>query len=117
MIRFLADENLNIAIVQAVRRRAPEVDLVRVQEIGLSQADDPAVLEWAAANGRIVLTHDARDLPGFAYARVAAGLEMPGVFEIRQYHPLGEIVADILLLAQASRDDEWANQVNYLPLR
>ena len=117
MIRFLADENLNIAIVQAVRRRAPEVDLVRVQEIGLGQADDPAVLEWAAANGRIVLTHDARDLPAFAYARVSQGLAMPGVFEIRQHHPLGEIIDDILLLAQASRDDEWANQVNYLPLR
>ena len=51
MIRFLADENLNIAIVQAVRRRAPEVDLVRVQEIGLGQAEDPAVLEWPLPTG------------------------------------------------------------------
>jgi predicted nuclease of predicted toxin-antitoxin system len=58
MIRFLADENLNNQIVRGVLRRNPNIDIVRVQDIGLSQADDPTVLEWAAQNGCVVLTHD-----------------------------------------------------------
>ena len=39
MLRFLADENLNNQIVRGVLRRKPDVDIVRVQDVGLSEAD------------------------------------------------------------------------------
>lgn len=45
MIRLLADENFNNNIVRADRVRAPDVDIVRVQDVGLSGADDPTVLD------------------------------------------------------------------------
>jgi predicted nuclease of predicted toxin-antitoxin system len=48
VIRLLADENLNNNIVRGVRLRQPNIDLVRVQDVGLSGADDPTVLAWAA---------------------------------------------------------------------
>lgn len=48
MVRFLADENFNNQIVRGILRRNPNVDIVRVQDMGLSEADDPTVLEWAA---------------------------------------------------------------------
>ena len=53
MIRLLADENFNNNIVRAVRMRAPDVDIVRVQDIGLSGADDPTVLDWADQHRRV----------------------------------------------------------------
>ena len=43
-IRLLADENFNGGIIRGLLRRNPEVDLVRVQDVGLLGADDPAVL-------------------------------------------------------------------------
>jgi hypothetical protein len=36
MLRFAADENFNNDIVRGVRRRNPGVDIVRVQDDGLS---------------------------------------------------------------------------------
>ena len=48
MLRFAADENFNNDIVRGLRRRKPELDLVRVQEAGLSGAVDRDVLEWSA---------------------------------------------------------------------
>ena len=57
MLRFAADENFNNDIVRGLRRRKPELDIVRVQEAGLSGAVDPDVLEWAAREGRVLLTH------------------------------------------------------------
>lgn len=78
---------------------------------------DPDILQWAAETGRVVLTHDAGDMPRFAYDRIGEGKEMPGVFEVRQNHPLEVIIEDILLLADASHDGEWDDQVRYLPLR
>lgn len=47
MVRFLADENFNNQIVRGILRRNPNVDIVRVQDMGLSETDDPTVLEWA----------------------------------------------------------------------
>jgi predicted nuclease of predicted toxin-antitoxin system len=58
MLRLLSDENLNGDIVRGLLLRRPDLDLSRVQDVGLEEADDPTILEWAAVNNRIVLTHD-----------------------------------------------------------
>ena len=58
MLRLLADENLNHDLIRGVLRRMPSLDLVRIQEVGLREVDDSSVLEWAARERRIVLTHD-----------------------------------------------------------
>lgn len=79
MLRFLADENFDIRIVHGIQGQAPEVDILRVQEIGLAGAEDPVVLNWAAQEGRILLTHDVSTVTWFAYDRVRAGQPMPGV--------------------------------------
>ncbi|WP_200388716.1 DUF5615 family PIN-like protein [Thiocapsa imhoffii] len=41
---MLADENLDGNIVRGLLRRVQGVDVVRVQDVGLSGADDPAGL-------------------------------------------------------------------------
>ena len=53
MLRLAADENFNNDIVRGLLRRRPDLDIVRVQDVGLSGADDPAILEWAAREGRV----------------------------------------------------------------
>jgi predicted nuclease of predicted toxin-antitoxin system len=58
MARFLADENFNNQIVRGILRQSPNIDIMRIQDVDLSGADDPTVLAWAAQEGRIVLTHD-----------------------------------------------------------
>ena len=89
MTRFLADENFNNQIVRGVLRQAPSIDIVRVQDVGLSGADDPTVLAWVAETGRIVLTHDVATMITFAYQRIQVGLSMPGLFEANRRVPVG----------------------------
>lgn len=52
MLRFAADENFNNDILRGLRRRDDELDVVRIQDVGLSGASDPEVLEWAAGSSR-----------------------------------------------------------------
>ena len=80
MLRLAADENFNGDIVRGLLRRNPKLDIVRVQDVGLSGADDPSVLQWAADQGRD--THDISTLAKHAFDRIAAGQPMPGVFEV-----------------------------------
>jgi Domain of unknown function (DUF5615) len=117
MTRFLADENFNNQIVRGVLRQSPDIDIVRVQDVGLSGADDPIVLARAAQEGRIVLTHDVATMTTFAYQRIQAGLSMPGLFEVSRRVSVGLAIEEIILIAECSLEGEWEGQVRFLPLR
>jgi hypothetical protein len=117
MLPFAADENFNNDIIRGLLRRKPELDIVRIQAADLSGADDPVVLEWAAQEGRVLLTHDVATITRYAYERVQAGQAMPGVFEVSRSVPISTVIEDIILLAECSLDGEWEGQVRYLPLR
>ncbi|NOZ70422.1 MAG: hypothetical protein GXP38_00675 [Chloroflexi bacterium] len=117
MVRFAADENFNNDIIRGILRRNPHVDIVRVQDVGLSGASDPEVLAWAAEENRVLLTHDVSTITHFAYQRTSLGKTMPGVFEVARDVPLGVAIEDLLLIAEVSFEGEWEGQVRYLPLR
>ncbi len=51
MLRLAADENFNADIVRGLLRRLPDRDIARVQDAGLSGADDPQ-----SSNGQRVKT-------------------------------------------------------------
>jgi hypothetical protein len=116
MLTLLADENFHGDIVKGLRRHYPEVDVVRVQDVGLSGIEDPEILEWAAQEGRILLTHDVRTITRFAYDRVRAGQPMPGILEVPRWLPTGQAIEEIALFAFASLENEHEGQVRYLPL-
>jgi hypothetical protein len=115
MLRLIADENFNNDILRALDRAVAELDLVRVQDVGLLGADDEVVLSWAAQENRILLTHDVSTMTEFAYERVRAGLPMPGVIEVPETMPVGIALQDLILIFECSRDNEWDSQVLYLP--
>lgn len=117
MLLLAADENFNNDIVRGLLRRSPDLDIARIQDVGLSGTDDPTILEWVAQEGRVLLTHDVSTITHYAYERIRAGKSMPGVFEVSRNVPIGVAIEDILLLAECSLDDEWEGQVRYLPLR
>ena len=117
MLRFAADENFNNDIVRGLLRRRPGLDIVRIQDSGLSGADDASVLNWAAREKRVLLSHDVSTLTNYAYRLVDLGHPMPGVFEVSPDLAIAAVIDDLLLLAECSLDDEWQGQVRYLPLR
>ena len=116
MLRLAVDENFNNDVVRGLLRRRPEVDLVRIQDAGLAGADDSTVLEWAANEKRVLLTHDVSTVTHHAYERVRAGRVMPGVFEVSRLVAISQAIEDILLLVECSLEGEWEGQVRYLPL-
>ena len=116
MFHLISDQNLNERIIRGLSRRVAHLDLVRAFDVGLARVDDPVLLEWAAAEGRILLTHDVNTIPRFAYDRVRAGLVMPGVFLMGGALSIGQAIDELTFVIEGSSQEEWNDLVTYLPL-
>ncbi len=116
VIRFLTDEDFNGHIIAGVKRLLPELDILRVWDTKVRERPDPEVLEFAARENRIVLSHDVTTMDLHARARISEGEPMPGLFLILQDSPIGPAIDEIVTIAECSRDDEWNNMIQYLPL-
>ena len=116
-LHFVIDADFDNDILRGLLRRNPELNIVRVQDFGLRTADDPTILEWAANENRILLTHDVNTMTAHAYARVKAGLLMPGIFAVPQTLSISQVIEDLLLITECSVEGEFDGQVLYLPLQ
>ena len=116
MPRLLADVNFKRPIIDGLRRHIPELDAIRAQEVGHDRTADPDLLEWAANEERVLLTHDVRTMRGYAYARLAQGLPISGVILVHNNTPIGRAIEGILLLLATVPDEEWDGVVEFVPL-
>ncbi|MGO8813483.1 MAG: DUF5615 family PIN-like protein [Terriglobia bacterium] len=114
-IKFLADENLRRAIVLGLRRREPSASFLQAFEARTAGRDDPTVLQIAAEQNRILVSHDVRTMPEHFRSFITRH-ESPGVILIPQKLPLGTAIEDILTIWLASEAEEWVNQIRFLPL-
>jgi hypothetical protein len=116
VIEFLVDQNFNEHIVDGLSRRDPSLNFTFARDVGLAAAIDPVLLEWAALRGLILLSHDAKTIPPAAYARVAAGQAMPGVFLVDDLMPIGQAIEEVYIAAHCLTADECKDIVIYFPL-
>jgi hypothetical protein len=118
MLRLASDADVHGGIIRGLRRRHPEIDLVRVHDALPEGAPDPQVLAWAAAEGRVLITNDRNTIVGFARERVAAGQPVPRIIATTNEQSIGSAINDILLLAEYMPDEEIRGQIIvFLPFR
>jgi hypothetical protein len=112
MLKLLADENIESALTAGLRRNA--VDIVTVQEAGLTAAADDEVLAWAASHGRVLLSHDRRTMNQHSYARVARGEAMPGVLLIGKGVSIGRVIYMLIEMIEPMEPHDAADRVLFV---
>lgn len=117
MIRFLADADLNEGIVAGCLRREPEMDFLSANDAGLEGLPDAEVLALAAAQGRILVSHDFHTMPRHFGNFLQASNSSPGVLLIPQRLSVGEAIEELVLIWTASGAHEWQNRILRIPLR
>jgi hypothetical protein len=115
-VRFLADADLNQTIVAGILRREPAVDFQTAQSAGLRGLLDAEVLALAAADHRVLVSHDVGTIPVHFRAFRDAGRNSSGVFLIPQRLDVGTAIEELLLMWLASEAWEWENRLEWLPL-
>jgi hypothetical protein len=115
-IRFLADADLNKAIIIGALRREPQLDFLTAHAAGLRGMSDTEVLTFAAAQQRVLVSHDVNTMPAHFRASTSSGKQSSGVFLIPQSLNLGVAIDDLLLIWLSSGTEDWENQLAWLPL-
>ncbi|MEX2176298.1 MAG: DUF5615 family PIN-like protein [Pirellulaceae bacterium] len=114
--RFLADNDLNDAIVRGTLRREPAIEFSRLRELGLAQLPDTEVLRFAAREGSIVVSHDVNSMTSAAFALLADNEAMHGLLLVHQSEPIAPILESLTLIWSASEAESWMGLVEFLPL-
>lgn len=115
-VRFLADADLNRAIVSGVMRREPSLDFLTASAAGLRALNDLEVLALAAQRQRVLVSHDVGTMPTHFRAFRNAGKHSSGVFLIPQSLDVGRAIDELLLIWVASEASEWEDRLEWLPL-
>jgi len=112
---FLADENIEPAIVSATRRIEPEIDFQTIDVANLLGAPDAVVLEYAHRELRIVVSHDVNTLIAIAKSRISNGEGIAGLLIAPIWLPPRKIAESLVLVWAASSAEEWIDQILFLP--
>jgi hypothetical protein len=107
-IRFHLDENCDTRIAAALRLHG--IDLTTSREAGVVGAPDESQLAYAAAQGRVIMTHDADFLRLHAVGAAHAGI----VYCPPQSRSLGDVIRLLVLIWELLEAPEMEGRVEYL---
>lgn len=117
-VRFLLDENLSPRLSPALWRYNPTIDVLRVGDPGAPPLGtlDPDLLVYLEQQQRALVTNNRVSMPGHLRDHAAAGGHHWDIFWLRPGVGLGAIVAELVLIWEASTADEWRDRTRWLPL-
>lgn len=113
-VALFMDVHVRRAVTLGLRRRG--VDVLTAQDEGVEELSDPALLDHATQQNRVLFSQDT-DLLAEADHRLENGIRFAGVVYGRQNDlSVGQAVRDLELIAKAYEPSEMENRVEYLPL-
>jgi hypothetical protein len=120
-LRYLLDEHFRGDLWRAVLSHnaysAEHIDVIRVgdpPDLPLSTTD-PEILRWAESAGRVLVSRDRRTMISEFAAHRKAGHNSPGLFIVRARARLADLLAFLAEAAHAGDDDQWQDQVTFIP--
>lgn len=114
-VRFQADADLNEHIVTGVLLRVPEIDFKTANQSLLEGVPDGTVLALAAAESRILVTHDNKTMPSHFAVFLEQSISW-GVVVVRKKLSVRSVIEDLLSIWINFDAEDYKNRIKYLPL-
>ncbi len=110
-IKLYLDEHIWRELTRHLREKG--YDVLHVYDVNRGGLSDESQLEFAAREGRAILTFDAKDFIPLAELWYEAGRDHAGIIvSVRLEH--GELLRQVLKLLAAVSAEEMINSVRYL---
>ena len=117
-IKYLLDEHIPLSYRTQMLRLYPQLE---VWVIGDPHAPpkgtlDPDILCWCEDNHFILVTNNRKTMPVHLKKHLADGRHIPGIFIINNDMKMGEIMEELMIVAEASFEDEYQDRITFMPL-
>ena len=115
ILKFYMDHHVPAAVTDGLRLRG--IDVLMTYEDGAAQVSDQVLLNRATALDRVLVSQD-EDLLSEGAARQRGGIPFSGIiFSAQGKLTIGDFIDELELIARASLPGEFANRIEYLPLK
>ena len=110
-MRFFTDEDVYGAIAPALRRAG--IDAVSTPELGRHRQSDESQLEWASAEGRVLVTFNVGHFADLHQTWLRAGRSHAGIV-VSSQRPIGDTIRRLLHLATAMSAELMPGRLEFL---
>jgi len=117
-LKYLLDENVDKVYKRQFIQRNPTLIMWVVGDPGAPPRGtlDPEILCWCEEHDFLLVTNNRTSMPGYLAEHVAQDRHVPGIFILNDKLTIGQTIDELILIAQASFNDEYQNQIVHLPL-
>ncbi len=118
MRRYLLDEHIPPVYQTQLLYHEPSLMVLMVgnERTPARGTPDPEILHWCEQNDFSLITNNRKSMPRHLDDHLAAGHHVPGIFTINLNVSIGLIIEQIILITGASHEDEYRDQIVYIPL-
>ena len=118
MASYLLDEHVPPTYRTQLLRHEPSLTIWMIGDEGAPPRGTPdsEILNWCEQNGFILVTNNRKSMPRHLADHLAEGRSIPGIVTIDLNAPIRAVLEDLILIAGASRADEFLNRIVYVPL-
>jgi hypothetical protein len=112
------DENVDPIYAVQLRRRRANLVVWAVGEPNTPSKStlDPEILLWCEAYNFILVTNNRTSMPVHLAEHIAQNHHVPGIFILNPELSVGETIDELILIAECAFEDEYQDQIVYLPI-
>ncbi|MEM9540355.1 MAG: DUF5615 family PIN-like protein [Cyanobacteria bacterium P01_E01_bin.42] len=117
-IKYLIDENLSSLYKEQLSSYLPDRAILKIgdPDVPCEGTLDPEILIWCEANDFILVTNNRSSMPIHLAEHLTQDRHIPGIFVLRRKFTIGQILNELVLIAQAGDPEEYRDRISYIPL-
>ena len=117
-LKYLMDENVDPIYPTQLRLNHPNLNIRMIGEPDTPPkgTKDPEILLWCEEYEFVLVANNRKSMPVHLTDHINQGHHISGIFILNSNLSIGQNIEELILIAEGSFEDEYQDQIIYLPL-
>ncbi|MGB7247421.1 MAG: hypothetical protein WBC73_00665 [Phormidesmis sp.] len=112
------DENVDPAYLNAIRKRNRDIVVRAIGDPAVPGKStlDPDILKWCEEKQFALITNNRKSMPSHLSDHLVEECHIPGIITLSKTMSVGDMIDELIFLAEASNSDEFQDQIRHMPI-
>jgi len=117
-MRYLIDENLDPLYKTQLLTKKPDLIVYAIGDPGSPPKGtfDPEILCWCEDNDFVLITNNRKSMRTHLGTHLTLGRHVPGIITLNAEMSVGEIMEELILIAEEGVASDYQDRIEYLPV-